>query len=182
MQTKDAPFVHRVGEPKEINLKQFYQLSNVQRQVHIEKLKEFKFNELSDTDKGVVFFYFQNWLLEDWPGEKVNFFKLEKEIPTVIGETITEQILEVIEQNKPQQENTSASILDEQLPTVDEICQNGMDYVREYLNTYFELDYTDWETNLRFNTSNKFIEVTLNFMIIDELTKVHIHAYKKLLK
>ncbi len=175
---------HRVGEPKEVNLKQFYQLSSSQRQAHIEKLKKLQFNELSETDKGVVFFYFQNWLLEDWPGQKVNFFQLEKEIPTVLGENITEQILEVIEQNIPQQENTdtSTSVLDEQLPTIEEICQDGMEYVREYLNAYFELEYPDWEGNLKFSTnSTKFIDATLNFMLIDELTKIHIHAYKKLL-
>lgn len=158
------PFTHRLGEPKEISLKQFYQLSDAKRHTHIEELKNLNFNELSDTDKGVVFFYYQNWLLEEWPGKKVNFFEIEKETPTVfeqVVETVNEQVI----------------------PTVDEICENGLEYVREYLNAYFELDYPDWEGNLKFSTnSSKFIEATLNFMLLDELTKVHIYAYKKLIK
>lgn len=167
------PFIHRVGEPKQINLKQFYQLSEPERQAYIEKLKELTFNELSDTDKGVVFFYFQNWLLEDWPGQKVNFFQI-----------IDVFTPELVENELPQQENadTSTSILDEELPTIDEICEKGINYIKEYLNIYFELDYPDWEGNLKFGGNPiKFIDATSTFMILNELTKVHIHAYKKLL-
>jgi len=163
IQIEKKPFIHRLGEPVEVNLKQFYELSEAKRDAHIVELKKLKFKELSDTDKGVVFFYYQNWGLVDWPGEKINFFRIE-DIPTVfeqVVETVSEQII----------------------PTVDEICEDGLDYVREYLNAYFELDYPDWEGNLKFSTSPlKFIEATLNFMLVDELTKVHIYAYKKLIK
>ncbi len=162
IKVETKPFTNRLGEPKQINLKQFYQLSDAKRHTHIEELKNLKFNELSDTDKGVVFFYYQNWLLEDWPGKKENFFEIEQDISTVF-----QQVVETVDEKI--------------VPTVDKICENGLVYVREYLNAYFELDYPDWEGNLKFNSANKFCDATLNFMILDDLTIVHIYAYKKLL-
>lgn len=71
-----------------------------------------------------------------------------------------------------------APISNIEIPTVEELVKEGEDYVREYLNLYFELEYPDWETNVRFHNVDKFISNTRNFMHIDELTDVHIRAYK----
>jgi hypothetical protein len=71
-----------------------------------------------------------------------------------------------------------APISNIEIPTVEELVESGEEYVREYLNLFFEIEYSDWETNVRFHDVDKFISNTKNFMHIDELTDVHIRAYK----
>jgi hypothetical protein len=66
-----------------------------------------------------------------------------------------------------------------QIPTIDELVQIGEESVKDYLNLYFKFQYDDWETNVRFNTVDKFISNTSNFMELDEITIAHIKAYKK---
>lgn len=76
MNKHEIKLVHRLGKPLEINLKQFYQLSIEQKKEHIEELKKINFKDLSETDKGVIFLYYQNWNLENWPIPKKNFIEL----------------------------------------------------------------------------------------------------------
>lgn len=79
-------------------------------------------------------------------------------------------------------ENSSTEdIANIRIPTIFEIRQMGMEWVREYLQIFFKYDYPDWETNLRFHSADKFVESTKNFMEINELTIAHIKAYKELI-
>ena len=155
--------IHRDGAPAEINLKDFYQLSNTSRKAHIDNLKQIPFNELSQVDLGVVFFYYQNWLLEDWPGNKLNYFSFDKETSTSV------------------QISSAPVILD--IPKVEEVVELGIRSIKKYLNVYFDEEYKDWEPQLKFSSSaQNFIEATCTFMYLDELCRVHIYAYKSLLK
>lgn len=70
----------------------------------------------------------------------------------------------------------------EPAPDVQELVKLGANYVKDYLNLYFKFEYEDWETNVRFNTVDKFISNTSNFMELDEITIAHIKAYKELKK
>lgn len=69
--------IHREGLPTEIALKEFYSLSNKERREHINALKELDFKQLSQTDLGIVYFWFQNWLLDSWPIPKQNFISIQ---------------------------------------------------------------------------------------------------------
>jgi len=153
--------VSRTGTPKEINLKNFYQLSNQQRDAHIDALKQLPFDQLSETDLGVVFFYFQNWLIEDWPGKKTNFFEI-KEIPQQV-----EQI------------DTGTSILEETDKLIEEIPTYTKKYLLDYLNDLFE-DYPNWINDLKFSTNvEKFIEATNNIYNFINYEKEIIREYSK---
>jgi hypothetical protein len=153
--------VHRTDVPKEINLKNFYQLSNQQRSAHIDALKQLPFDQLSETDLGVVFFYYQNWLLEDWPGKKVNFFEV-KEIPQQV-----EQI------------DTGTSILEETDKLIEEIPTYTKEYLIDYLNDLFE-NYPNWRNELKFSSSvENFIDATNNIYEYIPYEKEIIREYSR---
>jgi hypothetical protein len=153
--------VHRTTGPKEINLKNFYQLSNAQRDAHIDALKQLRFEELSEVDLGVVFFHYQNWLLEDWPSKKVNFFEI-KEIP--------QQVIQI---------DTGTSILDETDKLIEEIPTYTKEYLIDYLNDLFE-DYPNWRNDLKFSSSvEKFIDATNNIYNFINYEKEIIKEYSR---
>jgi hypothetical protein len=60
-----------------INLKQFYELTRQEKKDYINQLKLKSFKELTDAEKGIVFFWYQNWLLESWPIAKKNFISID---------------------------------------------------------------------------------------------------------
>ena len=148
--------IHRTTKPKEINLKQFYEMGHLDRKTHIDALHKLEFKDLSQTDLGVVFLWYQNWLLEDWPEVKTNFFSLNE--------------------NEPQQENASirvdysASILDEQDELIKEIPTYTKEYLKDYIMLIFE-DYPNWEWDLKSTTIDKFISSTNNFYKYTEYEK-----------
>ena len=59
-----------------MNLKEFYTLNRKEKEDYINQLKLKSFKELTDAEKGVVFFWYQDWLLESWPIPKKNFIEL----------------------------------------------------------------------------------------------------------
>jgi hypothetical protein len=79
-------------------LKQFYLLNKQERLDLMNELKKVPFNELTFAEKGIVFFWFQNWTLDHWPIPKKNFISIE-DLPQPKKETIA-----------------SASMLDDDLP------------------------------------------------------------------
>jgi hypothetical protein len=68
-----------------------------------------------------------------------------------------------------------------EIPEVNILVTFGKDYLLDYLNIIFKSIYEEWETDLKFITDEKFINNVANFMIINELTKAHIKAYKKIM-
>jgi hypothetical protein len=60
-----------------INLKKFYALNRQEKQDYINQLKQKPFKQLTDAEKGIVFFWYQNWMLESWPIPKKNFISIE---------------------------------------------------------------------------------------------------------
>lgn len=66
-------------------------------------------------------------------------------------------------------------------PTEDELVTYGKKYVEEYLNYIFANENSRWKDDLKFASSNDFIKNTKNYMNINELTVLHIKAYKRLL-
>jgi predicted transcriptional regulator len=63
----------------------------------------------------------------------------------------------------------------------EEIKNMGREYVKEYLDAFFDKEYLDWEIQLKFSSNEKtFIEATSTFMLLDENTKNHISVYKNI--
>lgn len=191
MQTKiKMPFIHRTGEPKEISLKNFYLLTPQQKEEHINELANLEFDQLSETDKGVVYFYFQNWLLEDWPGNttKSNFISIFDILPQQEGESVTSTLQnqsgEIVgESNSSMVEQLVEPVVIDNIPTVDEVCELGVKHIKKYLSVYFGEEYSDWEPVLKFASSvDTFIDATSTFMYLDDLCKVHLRAYMKKMK
>jgi hypothetical protein len=59
-----------------LQLKQFYELTRQEKKNYIDQLKQKPFKELTDAEKGIVFFWYQNWLLDSWPIPKKNFISI----------------------------------------------------------------------------------------------------------
>jgi hypothetical protein len=69
-----------------------------------------------------------------------------------------------------------------QLPTVEELLKEDIGYLKEYLNEFFKNDNNRWEGDLKFSsTVDNFLDATRTYMLIDELTEVHIRTFKLLL-
>jgi len=60
----------------EIQLKQFYQLTRTEKEEHINQLKLIPFKELKEYQKSIVYSWYQDWELENWPVPKKNFITL----------------------------------------------------------------------------------------------------------
>lgn len=60
-----------------IHLKQFYNLSRQEKKEHINELRKIPFKELEEYQKAIVYFWYQNWMLEGWPIPKKNFISIE---------------------------------------------------------------------------------------------------------
>lgn len=90
------------------------------------------------------------------------------------------KILEEKESSTETNVSVCAPLPVEDLPTVQELKKMGVQYLYEYLDEFFKFEYSDWETNVRFHPVDKFVNNTKNFMEIDQLTYVHICAYKEL--
>ena len=72
-----TPTWARSKGPEELQLKQFYELTRTERAEYIEKLKQLEWSQLSERDKAIIYFWYQNWLLEKFPNPKKNFFSIE---------------------------------------------------------------------------------------------------------
>lgn len=59
-----------------LQLKQFYELKRKEKEEHINELKKIPFNELEEFQKAIVYFWYQDWSLENWPVPKKNFISL----------------------------------------------------------------------------------------------------------
>lgn len=154
--------VHRTTGPKEFNLKQFYSLTQSERKTHIDALRQLEFNDLSETDLGVVYLWHQNWLIEDWPGTKTNFISIE--------EKITQQ------EDASTCVDTGTSILDEQDQLIKEIPTYTKQYLRDYINLIFE-DYSNWEWDLMATNVDKFLKATDNIYKYTNYEKEIIREY-----
>jgi hypothetical protein len=77
MKTTEHLKFKRSKESEELQLKQFYELTRTERAEYIEKLKQLEWSQLSERDKAIIYFWYQNWLLEKFPNPKKNFFSIE---------------------------------------------------------------------------------------------------------
>ncbi len=156
--------IHRTTGPKEINLTDFYKLSNTSRNTHIDALKQIPFNQLSQVDLGVVFFYYQNWLLEDWPSYKTNFISINEKIPQQKDASICV--------------DASTSILEQLDKLIEEIPNYTKEYLKNYINLIFE-DYSNWEWDLKATKVDKFIDATDNLYSYTNYEKEIIREYSR---
>lgn len=60
-----------------IQLKQFYTLTRTEKLEHINQLKKIPFKQLEEYQKAIVYFWYQNWMMENWPIPKKNFLSIE---------------------------------------------------------------------------------------------------------
>lgn len=135
----------------EISLKQFYNLSVNEKQEYVNSLYKIKFNMLTTQQEYILNYFGDSKKIN----KKNKFITLDPE-PVKIGEP---------------------SSLNE-IPSVDQLVQVDKLELKIYLDKYFELDYQDWESSVRFNTIEKFISNTNNFMSLDEQTINFLKAYK----
>lgn len=151
-----------IWRDNEISYKSFTQLSKEQKLAHLQFLVELGQENFGTND----WYIMKNFGPKDFFEEESRpFFSLleEKSQQEILANTCTSVSIEINE-----------------IPTLEEIIENGKEYVQQYLQAFFETEYPDWETNMRFHNFDKFIINTKNFMDIDELTYVHICAYYKL--
>ena len=62
----------------EIQLKQFYKLTRKEKEEHINQLKLIPFKDLKEFQKAIVYNWYQDWTLENWPVPKKNFISMEE--------------------------------------------------------------------------------------------------------
>jgi len=60
-----------------IQLKQFYNLTRQEKKEHINELRKIPFKELDEYQKAVVYFWYQDWMLDSWPISKKNFISIQ---------------------------------------------------------------------------------------------------------
>ncbi len=154
--------IHRTTGPKEFNLKQFYSLSQNERKTHIDALRQLEFKDLSETDLGVVFLWYQNWLLEDWPGNKTNFISIQDIIPQ--------------QKDASTCVDTGTIILEEQDQLIEEIPTYTKEYLRDYIMLIFD-DYPNWEWDLVQSKVDKFLDSTDNIYKYTNYEKEIIREY-----
>ena len=115
------------------------------------------------------------------PTEKPNnFFSIDETIISTEDVQTYVQVCEpfLIDETIILTEDVQTSV---EIPEVNILVTFGKDYLLDYLNIIFKSIYEEWETDLKFITDEKFINNVANFMIINELTKAHIKAYKKIM-
>lgn len=156
--------IHRTTGPKEINLKNFYSLTQLERKTHIDALRKLNFEDLSEVDLGVVYLWYQNWLLEDWPGSKTNFISIEEKIPQ--------------QKDASTCVDTGTSVLDEQDELIGEIPTYTKEYLKDYINLIFE-DYSSWEWDFKSTTVDKFINATNNLYEYTNYEKEILREYSR---
>jgi len=143
---------------KEISYREFLEMDNVHKLAHIEYLKTIPIDELGTNDEYILNICDPNYF------KKVsrNFLSIDEEITQKLKENV--QVCE-----------TPDNL---QILSVEDIIKSGEKSVHTYLDEFFKFQYSDWETNVRFHSVDKFIENTKNFMELDELTIKFIKAYK----
>ena len=68
------------------------------------------------------------------------------------------------------------------LPTIEESLKEDIDNLREYLNEFFKVESSGWESDLKFaSTIENFLDATRNYMTIDKLTETYIRTFKLLI-
>ena len=66
-------------------------------------------------------------------------------------------------------------------PTEDELVQFGKKYLEKYLNLILNAPNPRWKNELKFTNADNFISNVRNYVRIDNLTVLHIKAYKKVI-
>lgn len=67
------------------------------------------------------------------------------------------------------------------LPTEEELIESGKKYLERYLNAILNKENPRWKNELKFTNADNFINNTRNYLNIDNLTVLHIKAYKKVM-
>jgi hypothetical protein len=67
------------------------------------------------------------------------------------------------------------------IPSVEELQNYGKKYLEKYLNAILNKENSRWKTELKFTTADNFIKNTRNYLEINNLTVMHIKAYKKIM-
>jgi hypothetical protein len=66
-------------------------------------------------------------------------------------------------------------------PTEQELVQFGKKYLEKYLNAILDVPNPRWKNELKFVNADNFITNTRNYLEINNLTVLHIKAYKKVM-
>ena len=164
--------INRKDGPKEINLKNFYSFTELERKAHIDALQLLEFNELSQVDLGVVYFWYQNWKMEDWPNRTKNFITIQEVDASIRVENSIKKMMYT------QTENTS-TLSDEFDELIKVIPKYTKSDIKEILQTIFAEDYPKWEFDLRSTTPTKFVDATSNIFVYNEFEVELIHEYTR---
>lgn len=162
--------IHRTDGPKEIGLKNFYSLTELERKTHIDALQSLEFYELSETDIGVVYFWYQNWMLSDWPNRVKNFLSIKEVDATIRVENSIKEIM-----------FTPTEVFEDLPDDFEELMREIPTYtkseLKELISTIFKNNYSNWEFDLRSTTATKFIDATNNIYKFNEFEKELIREY-----
>lgn len=156
----------------EIPYVQYQKLSTIEKKTHLEYLSKLPAKNRSTNDEYILRFYGPKEVKE-----QLHFFSLDNDIAELIGDNIVEEINNSSTEGEEEIGDQSVQMGD---VSVEELISYGKEYLLEYLNEYFKIEHQGWESDFKFQTLDRFVTNCNNFMLIDELTILHLSALKQI--
>jgi hypothetical protein len=148
-------------------------LTELERKAHIDALQLLEFNKLSQVDLGVVYFWYQNWKMEDWPNRTKNFITIQEVDASIRVENSIKKMMYI------QPETIISNVPEDVDQLIKEIPTYPKSDIKEMLEIIFAEEYPKWEFDLRSTTPTKFVDATSNIFVYNEFEVELIHEYTR---
>jgi len=163
----------------EIQYAKFNRMNKGDKLLHLKFLLGMSPEDRSTNDDYILKFYGPKDVKE-----QLHFFRLEEneQVSVMVGENLLVEEITSTEEDAPASVTEVVEKLSVNMGevSVDELISYGKEYLLQYLNEYFTIQYDEWETDFKFQTLDKFVTNSNNFMHIDELALLHLQALKKI--
>lgn len=166
---EDNPWFWRIGE---LPYAHYQKLGKDDKQSHLNYLLKLPPKNRSTNDEYILKFYGPKDVQE-----QLHFFSLDDNFKELMDANMFE---EINNSSTEGQEDTGDQSVQMGDVSVDELISYGKEYLLEYLNEYFKIEHQGWESDFKFQTLDRFVTNCNNFMLIDELTLLHLSALKQI--
>ena len=163
------PWFWRIGE---LPYAHYQKLGTEDKKEHLNSLLKLAPKNRSTNDEYILRLYGPKEVKQ-----QLHFFSFDNDITELICDNIVEEINNSSTEGQEETGDQSVQMGD---VSIDELISYGKEYLLEYLNEYFKIEHQGWESDFKFQTLDKFVTNCNNFMLIDELTLLHLSALKQI--